>query len=85
MYVLLEGGVRMYRASLTGEINKAPGNVPEAFACAEPILFTTDARILHRIEQHDAAGMPIELRHEVYINSIKVRLPASLKFRRACG
>ena len=25
------------------------------------------------LEQHDATGMPIELRHEVYVNSIKVR------------
>ena len=30
------------------------------------------------LEQHDATGMPIEIRHEVYVNSIKVRLPASL-------
>ena len=40
-----------------GEINKAPGNVPDAHASAEPILFTMDARILDRIDAGDAAGV----------------------------
>lgn len=38
-----------------GEINKAPGNLHDALACAEPILFTTDPRVIARIEAHDTA------------------------------
>ena len=30
------------------------------------------------VERHDASGMPIQIRHEVYVNSIKLHLPASL-------
>jgi hypothetical protein len=30
------------------------------------------------VERHDARGMPVEIRHEVYVNSIHVRLPAML-------
>ena len=30
------------------------------------------------LERHDASGMPIEIKHEVYVNSIHLRLPASL-------
>jgi hypothetical protein len=30
------------------------------------------------VEKHDASGMPIQIRHEVYINSIRLHLPASL-------
>uniref|UniRef100_A0A7S0P615 KATNIP domain-containing protein n=1 Tax=Calcidiscus leptoporus TaxID=127549 RepID=A0A7S0P615_9EUKA len=37
-----------------GEINKAPGNVADAEACAEILLFTVEDQILARIEQHDA-------------------------------
>ena len=30
------------------------------------------------VERHDAGGMPVEIKHEVYINSIRVVLPATL-------
>ena len=30
------------------------------------------------VERHDAGGMPVEIKHEVYINSIHVVLPATL-------
>ena len=30
------------------------------------------------VERHDARGMPVEIRHEVYINAIQLHLPASL-------
>ena len=30
------------------------------------------------VEHVDARGMPMSISHEVYINSIKIRLPASL-------
>lgn len=36
-----------------GEINKAPGNLHEAFRFAEPIIFTSDANVIGRIEAHD--------------------------------
>ncbi len=36
---------------------QAPGNVPDAHASAEPILFTTDSRIIGRIEMHDAVAL----------------------------
>ena len=30
------------------------------------------------VERHDACGMPVEIKHEVYINSVHVVLPATL-------
>ena len=30
------------------------------------------------VEQHDAFGMPVFIKHEVYINSVHVHLPASI-------
>ena len=43
-----------------GEINKAPGNLHDALNCAEPVLFTTEPRILSRIDAHDAARFEYE-------------------------
>ena len=42
-------GVLVFR----GEVNKAPGALHEAEAAAEAILFTVDAHVLARIEEHD--------------------------------
>jgi len=44
-------GVLVFR----GEVGKAPGNLHDALNCAEPVLFTTDAHVIARIEAHDAA------------------------------
>ena len=30
------------------------------------------------VERHDASGMPVEIKHEVYVNSVHVHLPSSL-------
>ena len=50
-----------------GEINKAPGNVPDAHAAAEPILLTMDASILGAIDAHDARALAAAYELEVRV------------------
>ena len=71
-----------------GEINKAPGNVPDAHASAEPILFTMDARILGRIDAHDAVALAAayELeapQHDAHLDHLAPRPPTAERLQQA--
>ena len=43
-----------------GEVNKAPGCLHDVEKAAEPILFTMEPAVLHRIEEHDRALFEFE-------------------------